>query len=68
MDSILVRARVDADVYKHVTEYLLDGFKKFGFEGCIDYIVENYVVKDDLCLDEGAATSCRAAASWTAST
>ncbi len=57
VDSILVRARVDADVYKHVTEYLLDGFKKFGFEGCIDYIIANYVVKDDLCLDEGSGTA-----------
>ncbi len=57
VDSILVRARVNETVYKHVTEYLLDGFKKFGFEGCIDYILENYVVKDDLCLDEGSGTA-----------
>jgi len=57
VDSILTRARVHETVYSHVTEYLIDGFKKFGFEECIDYIIDNYVVKDDLCLDEGGARS-----------
>ncbi len=57
VDSILTRARVEESVYAHVTEYLIDGFKKFGFEECIDYIIDNYVVKDDLCLDEGGARS-----------
>jgi peroxiredoxin len=31
---------------------LLDGFKKFGFDNVINYIVENYVIKDDLCQNE----------------
>jgi peroxiredoxin len=57
VDSILTKARVNEAVYKHVTEYLLDGFKKFGFEGVIDYILDRYVVKDDLCLDEGSGTA-----------
>ena len=39
-------------MYKHIVEYLLDGFKKFGFDNVINYIVENYVIKDDICLDE----------------
>ncbi|MFH1194875.1 MAG: redoxin domain-containing protein [bacterium] len=51
VDSVLNRAKVNELVYQHITEYLVDGFKKFGFDLVIDYIVENYVIKDDLCLD-----------------
>lgn len=51
VDSILKKARVNQKVYQHLTEYLIDGFKKFGFDRVLDYIVENYVIKDDLCLD-----------------
>lgn len=57
VDSILNRAKVNALVYRHVTEYLIDGFKQFGFEECINYILDNYVVKDDLCLDEGSGST-----------
>jgi thiol-disulfide isomerase/thioredoxin len=57
VDSILTRARLNEVVYKQVTEYLLDGFRKFGFEPVIDYILDRYVVKDDLCLDEGSGTA-----------
>lgn len=39
-------------VSQHIVEYLLDGFKKFGFDNVLNYIVENYVIKDDLCLDQ----------------
>jgi peroxiredoxin len=52
VDTILNKAKVNQLVYKHVTEYLIDGFKKFGFDQIIDYIVDNYVIKDDICLDE----------------
>ncbi|PIS44229.1 MAG: hypothetical protein COZ80_09525 [Ignavibacteria bacterium CG_4_8_14_3_um_filter_37_9] len=52
IDSIISRAKVNTVVYQHVVEYLLDGFKKFGFDKVLDYIVDNYVIKDDLCLDE----------------
>jgi thiol-disulfide isomerase/thioredoxin len=52
VDTILGRAKVNAIVYQHVTEYFIDGFKKFGFDEVIDYIVDNYVIKDDICLDE----------------
>lgn len=51
IDSILNRARVNSIVYEHVVEYLIDGFKRFGFDTVLDYIVNNYVIKDDLCLD-----------------
>ena len=44
-------------VYKHIVEYLLDGFKKFGFDNVINYIVTNYVIKDELCLDEKLETA-----------
>jgi peroxiredoxin len=52
VDTILNKAKINQLVYKHVTEYLIDGFKKFGFDEVIDYIVDNYVIKDDICLDE----------------
>ncbi len=52
VDSILNKAKVNSIVYQHVVEYLLDGFKKFGFDNVLNYIVENYVIKDDLCLDQ----------------
>jgi len=50
IDSILSKAKVNDLVYQHITEYLIDGFKKFGFDEVVDYIVENYVIKDDICL------------------
>jgi thiol-disulfide isomerase/thioredoxin len=52
VDTILSRAKINQIVYQHVTEYFIDGFKKFGFDEVIDYIVDNYVIKDDICLDE----------------
>jgi len=52
IDSLFNKAKVNQLVYQHITEYLIDGFKKYGFNQVLDYIVENYVVKDDLCLDE----------------
>ncbi|MEW5842852.1 MAG: redoxin domain-containing protein [Bacteroidota bacterium] len=51
VDSIFNKAKVNRLVYQHITGYLIDGFKKFGFDKVLDYIVENYVIKDDLCLD-----------------
>ena len=57
IDTILSKAKVNEIVYKHIVEYLLDGFKKFGFDNVINYIVENYVIKDDLCLDEKLTTT-----------
>jgi peroxiredoxin len=52
IDTILSKAKVNEIVNTHIVEYLLDGFKKFGFDNVINYIVENYVIKDDLCLDQ----------------
>lgn len=57
VDSLLNKAKVNEIVYKHITEYLLDGFKQYGFDEVIDYILNNYVIKDDLCLDETLETS-----------
>lgn len=57
IDSILNKAKVNDIVYKHIVEYLLDGFKKFGFDNVINYIVENYVIKDEICLDEKLETA-----------
>ena len=52
VDTLLNKAKVNQLVYQHITEYLIDGFKKFGFDNVLDYIVDNYVIKDDICLDE----------------
>lgn len=57
VDTLLTKASVNQLVYQHVTEYLIDGFKKFGFDTIIDYILENYVIKDDLCLNEELESS-----------
>lgn len=57
VDTLLNKAKINQLVYQHITEYLIDGFKKFGFDKIIDYIVENYVIKDDLCLDEQTENS-----------
>jgi len=57
IDTILNKAKINDIVYKHIVEYLLDGFKKFGFDNVINYIVENYVIKDDICLDESLSTA-----------
>ena len=57
VDTILGKARVNLIVYQHIMEYLVDGFRKFGFEKCIDYILENYVIKDDLCLNDAPGSS-----------
>ena len=51
VDSLLYKAKANELVYKHMTEYLIDGFTKFGFDLIINYIVDNYVIKDDLCLN-----------------
>jgi len=52
VDTLLGKAKVNTFVYKQVVEYLLDGFKKFGFDAIINYIIENYVIKDDICIDK----------------
>src|SRR5690606_13398129 len=57
VDTILNKAKVNDIVYKHITEYLLDGFKKFGFDNVINYIRDNYVVADEICLEEKLETS-----------
>jgi hypothetical protein len=57
VDTILNKAKVNPLVYKHVVEYLLDGFKKFGFDVIINYIIDNYVIKDDICIDEKLETA-----------
>lgn len=51
VDTLLMKARRNDVVYQHVTSYLMDGFTTFGFETVVEYIIANYVVKDDLCLN-----------------
>lgn len=59
IDTILNKAKINTLVYQHIAEYLIDGFKQFGFEKCISYIIENYVIKDNLCLDESKESSIK---------
>lgn len=51
VDSIVSKAKVNLLVYEHIVEYLINGFSRFGFEEVIDYIVGNYVINDDLCIE-----------------
>jgi thiol-disulfide isomerase/thioredoxin len=57
VDSILNKAKMNQLVYQHITGYLIDGFKKFGMDNTVDYIIQNYVIKDDLCLDSKTESS-----------
>jgi thiol-disulfide isomerase/thioredoxin len=57
IDTLLNKAKVNYRVYKQIVEYLIEGFKKFGFEDDLEYVVNNYVVKDDLCLDNETEVS-----------
>jgi thiol-disulfide isomerase/thioredoxin len=57
VDTLLIKSSVNILVYQHIADYLIYGFKKFGFDNVVDYVIENYVVKDDLCLDEETENS-----------
>jgi thiol-disulfide isomerase/thioredoxin len=52
VDTLLNKAKVNQLVYQYITECLIDKFKELGFNEVIDYIIDHYVIKDDLCLDE----------------
>ena len=51
-DTLLNKAKVNVFVYEQITEYLINRFRKNGFIKAMDYIVDNYVIKDDICLDD----------------
>jgi peroxiredoxin len=51
VDILLNKAKINQLVYQHIIEYLIDGFRKYGFDRVIDYLIENYVIQDNLCLD-----------------
>lgn len=57
VDTLLNKSKINSLVYQHVVEYLLDGFKKFGFDKIIDYIIASYVIKDDICIDQKLETA-----------
>src|ERR1035437_264339 len=57
VDTLLNKAKVNQLVYQDITECLIDKFKELGFSEVIDYIVDHYVIKDDLCLDEKLPSS-----------
>lgn len=51
VEIILNKAKINEFIYQQMIEYLIKGFKKLGFEKVIDYIVDNFIITDDLCLD-----------------
>jgi peroxiredoxin len=57
VDTILNKAKVNILVYQDITGLLIDKFKKLGFSSIVNYIVDNYVIKDDLCLDDDLPSS-----------
>jgi peroxiredoxin len=52
VDTLLNKAKVNVFVYEQITGYLINRFRKNGYIKAMDYIVDNYVIKDDICLDE----------------
>lgn len=50
VDSILTKAKVNDMVYKHIIEYLLEGFEQYGFTNILEHIINNHVIKGNLCL------------------
>ncbi|MDR3666469.1 MAG: TlpA disulfide reductase family protein [Ignavibacteriaceae bacterium] len=52
VDNVLNKAKINLLVYQDITQILIDKFRHLGFNSVIDYIVDDYVIKDDLCLDE----------------
>jgi peroxiredoxin len=52
VDTILNKAKVNQLVYENISEYLINKFKEFGDNEVIAYIMDNYVIKDDLCIDD----------------
>lgn len=54
IDTLLKKAKVNDAVYQHIVQYLIDGFRQYGFEDCVNYVLDNYVVRDNLCLDRSS--------------
>lgn len=52
VDSVLQKAKINKNVYTQIVEYYIKGFREFGFDAIINYLLDNYVIKDDLCIDE----------------
>jgi peroxiredoxin len=52
VDTLLNKAKVNVFVYEQITGYFINRFRKNGYIKAMDYIVDNYVIKDDICLDE----------------
>jgi peroxiredoxin len=52
VDTLLNKAKVNQLVYQYITGCLIDKFRELGYNEVINYIVDYYVIKDDLCLDE----------------
>jgi len=53
----LEKAKTNELVYEQMSEYLLKGFNKLGFTDVMDYIINNFVVADNLCLDSESNTN-----------
>ena len=52
VDTILNKAKVNQLVYQDITECLINKLREFGLSEIIDYVVDHYVIRDDLCFDE----------------
>ncbi len=50
-DILLNKAKNNIRAAKQIIEFLINYFEKSGYEYDIEYVVKNYVVKDDICLD-----------------
>jgi len=52
VDTILSKAKINKNVYTCIVEYYIKGFREYNFDIIITYMLDNYVLKDDLCIDE----------------
>ncbi len=59
VDTLLYKSRTNRLVYQQITEYLIKGFTEFGFDAIINYIVDNYVIKDGLEINAELKSSIR---------
>jgi peroxiredoxin len=53
-DSILNKVKSNRFIYEKSLAILIDNFTHYKFDHAINYLIENYVIKDDVCLDDNS--------------
>ena len=45
VDTLMNKAKTNKIVLKQITDYLINGFREYGFDSILDYIIDRYVIK-----------------------